>query len=335
METRGRHFLIGMTVLIFVAAFFAMAIWLTRADFDEKIHTFRISFQGSVTGLGIGGDVRYRGIRVGEVVDISIDPADPARVQTLVEIDGSVPIRQGDVAKLTAQGITGLAFINIQGALAKNAPLTPVQGQEYAEIPSQASDLEKLFSDTPQLINRAILVAERLADFLGQDNQQNVQNILADVSAITRALADQQGRIDRVLAALEGASSDVSKTLASARNVADRSVTLVDEAGKTMRGVRQAAGTFNSVMGRDVKTLVAELRASNRDLKKLLGSASGLVGDNSSAIEDFATDGLGDVRRLVTEARLLVASMQRVMERLETGGAQSLLGLEGAEVKAE
>ena len=157
----------------------------------------------------------------------------------------------------------------------------------------------------------------------------------ADVAKCLRLFTElPMSEIER-LAALEGASSDVSKTLASARNVADRSVTLVDEAGKTMRGVRQAAGTFNSVMGRDVKTLVAELRASNRDLKKLLGSASGLVGDNSSAIEDFATDGLGDVRRLVTEARLLVASMQRVMERLETGGAQSLLGLEGAEVKAE
>jgi len=96
-------------VLLLTLAFFGFSIWLARVDLDQKLQSYDIHFSGSVAGLGVGGDVRYRGIKIGSVTSIAIDPDNPARVLTTVAVDGTTRLREGDVARLALQGITGIA----------------------------------------------------------------------------------------------------------------------------------------------------------------------------------------------------------------------------------
>ena len=73
MESRANHLLVGSFVLISVAAVFAFVIWLARVQLHEDFNVYRIYFEGSVQGLGIGGDVQYRGIRIGAITDLAIN----------------------------------------------------------------------------------------------------------------------------------------------------------------------------------------------------------------------------------------------------------------------
>ncbi|MGI9303331.1 MAG: MlaD family protein, partial [Gammaproteobacteria bacterium] len=86
METRASYLLIGGFVLAVIAAGFAFVVWLAKVEFDREFTQYDIYFDGSVAGLGLGGDVRYRGIKIGAVTAIGVDPADPARVRVTVEL---------------------------------------------------------------------------------------------------------------------------------------------------------------------------------------------------------------------------------------------------------
>ena len=75
METRASYVVVGTFVLALFAAAFGVVIFLTRANLEDAPRPYMSYFSGSVTGLQIGSAVRYRGVPVGTVTDIRIDPA--------------------------------------------------------------------------------------------------------------------------------------------------------------------------------------------------------------------------------------------------------------------
>lgn len=333
METRASHLLIGSVVLIFTFAFFGFAIWISQASLDEEKQLYDIYFRGSVAGLSVGGDVRYRGIKIGSVTDIVIDPRDPSQVKTTVEIDEDVLIREGDVATLKLQGITGVAYVNIEGAAAKSPPVKAPPLAERPIIPSAPSDIEKLFSGAPELLTRAILVTERLADLLGQENQESVSGILTDLKTVTGTLAGQDMRIDSVLKSLDESAADIAATMKAARELVESSSGVIADTKETLSVARGAIAGVDQVVSKDAGQLLSELRATNQEIGEMMSTLNGLLQDNEQYLSSFANDGLGEFQRFITEARLLVASLSRLTERLEAGGAQSLFGNEGAVVE--
>ena len=164
METRASHVLIGGFVLLVIVGLFAFVIWLARVQIDREFARYDIYFEGSVAGLGIGGDVSYRGIRVGTVISITVNPDDPSRVRVIAEIGSDTLIREGDQASLQLQGITGVAFVNSEGATAEKPLIGAKADEPRPVIPSKPSQIEKLFQGAPELINRGIILTERASE---------------------------------------------------------------------------------------------------------------------------------------------------------------------------
>ena len=67
METRASHVVIGAFILVIVAGAFGFVLWLAKIEIDQQYAYYRVTFEEAVSGLSIGGDVRYNGIPVGVV----------------------------------------------------------------------------------------------------------------------------------------------------------------------------------------------------------------------------------------------------------------------------
>ena len=65
METRAHHLLIGSFMLVFLTGIVAFVLWLAKSEVDREVARYNVFFTGSVAGLGLGGDVRFNGIKVG------------------------------------------------------------------------------------------------------------------------------------------------------------------------------------------------------------------------------------------------------------------------------
>ena len=81
METRASYIAVGAFVLVLILGLVGFVIWVGKFRGAEQFARYDILFAGSVTGLQVDGTVRYRGIPVGRIIDIRIDPrqhrADP------------------------------------------------------------------------------------------------------------------------------------------------------------------------------------------------------------------------------------------------------------------
>jgi hypothetical protein len=70
-----------------------------------------------------GAAVLFNGIRVGEVVDLQLNPDNPREVTAAIAVVAGTPVRTDTRAGLEFQGLTGVPVISLLGGDAGAAPL--------------------------------------------------------------------------------------------------------------------------------------------------------------------------------------------------------------------
>ena len=320
METRASHLLVGIFVVLFVSAIFGFITWLVRADIDREIAYYDIEFTSAVSGLGVGGDVRFNGVKVGAVSSIRIDREDPRKVRVRIEVGAETPARADSVATLEFQGVTGVSFVQISGGTTQSAMLPAKSRGAIPVIASRPSRIAELFEGAPDLINRSIVLVDRVADLVNEENRKHFGGIVADLNTLSGAIAKREREIGRIIEAFERGSEDFAETARSVRSMSAKLDVIVDKAGGTMTGVDE---------------LVRDGRRAAVALANVSEEAHALLAENRRPIENFTGDGLSEIRRFVSEARILVGSIARVAARIEDDPSQVLFGSRESEFKLE
>ena len=128
MEDRAKFVLIGLFTFAVIAGAFGFVYWLHANAGTEESATYRVIFDGSVTGLRVGAPVLFNGIRVGDVTSLQLTK-DPAQVAALLSIDKNTPVRSDTRVTLEFSGLTGIASVSLKGVLASSPPLKAKDGE--------------------------------------------------------------------------------------------------------------------------------------------------------------------------------------------------------------
>src|SRR6266511_791600 len=154
METDKHYFVEGLFIIgIAVAAAF-FSVWLVSSGHRDDV-LYRIHFTESVSGLAIGDPVKFHGVDIGSVKTMTLDPADPRKVQVDVRLRKEAPVKTDTKASLKLKGITGVVFVELNGGAPNAQSLiaaTP-EGQ-VPEIPSEKSSLASVIDQLPKVIEK-------------------------------------------------------------------------------------------------------------------------------------------------------------------------------------
>jgi phospholipid/cholesterol/gamma-HCH transport system substrate-binding protein len=326
VESKSNHIVVGSFVLLLVAGLIAFIIWTVKSDVDSITKTYTVYFTGSVSGLNESGSVRYRGIPVGTITDIRIDPKNVDRVQVTLEISGDTPIKEDTVASVEMAGITGVSFVQIAGGTNQSPPLRAARGNKHPIIPSKQSGLQELFSNTPELINRVITLTDAATKLLDQRNRDSIASTLTNVDVLTGTLAANSGNIDLLIADASLATRSLRETMAETNllvvETRDNLARMTANANKVLNTANETIG----VLGPDAQLLIADVRTATASLTRTSDEMGALIAENRVPLKDFTEDGLYEFARLITEMRALVASLSRISEQLEADPAGFLFG---------
>jgi phospholipid/cholesterol/gamma-HCH transport system substrate-binding protein len=311
METQARHVLVGSFVIAILAAIFIAIVWIAGVEPGRKPAVLDIYFTGSVTGLVEGAPVRYSGVQIGRVKDISLDPANVERVRVRIEVDRPTVIKEDAFASLELQGITGYAFVQITGGTKDSPVLRAKEGERYPVLQSTPSRLEKVFQNAPELLDRALLIADRLAAVLDDKNREALTETLQNIQNATAALGGKGNEINGIL--VEGAETmrELRKTLVSINRLSD--------------------GLNTSLIAKDgaIAKLNTALDSADTAVRKLSDMSTRLdaaVQENRPALREFSQRGLGELNQLITETRQLVAGLSRLASEIERDPARFFFG---------
>lgn len=301
METRVSYTLVGLFVVLLGAALVGVVLWLGKGGYGTVYETYYAYMRESVSGLSLNAPVKYRGVEVGRVQEIILNPDNPEEVRLTLEIVRGTPVKQDTLAVLDTQGLTGLASINLTGGSRDSPPLTAEPGATYPVIKSGPSlffrldsALSRFLADEtlPRLLANLNRLAVEARTVLGDDNRAAMNEILRDLSNVTRTLAGRREAMDQgVLRAAE-----------VMEHVADLTKTLSRQMPEIMERMNRAAGA---------------LEAMTREVARTSTAVGAAVNQTRPDVERFARQTLPETGLLIAELRQLTASLRRVAMQLE------------------
>lgn len=302
METRAHHLLIGLFTVVTITAALAFALWI-GASSEGRQEIYDVLFDENVSGLSKGSAVEFKGIRVGVVDDLRINPADARLIRARIRVDANAPIYADTRARLNTATITGLSTIRLSDG--NGPPLHPQPG-EIPIIPTEPSSLSKLLNSSEDVIVNANGLLVHAQALLSERNLTSIGRSLENLEQATGALAAEREDMRRTLNQLASASTQANAVLTEATQLMRSANRLLDGQGQSALDSAQRS--------------MAALERTMQSLDKLLA-------DNRAPLNTGLT-ALADLGPAVAELRATLASLRAISRRLEERPADYLLGLE-------
>jgi len=291
MERDANYTAVGAFVILVVAMAGLFVYWYSDSREHRDYQRYEIYFEGSVTGLAVGSQVRYLGVDVGRVARISLDPRTAERVQVIVDIDAKAPVSPRTLARLSLQGVTGLLYVDLQQAKAGESIVPHVLSVKFPVINAARSDFDVLLATLPDVAGRSRELLARLQDLLSPENTAAVSKTLANVSAASATLPE------------------------TSRNIRDLVVELRATTGET-RELMQGLQAATKTLGPDIGKVVVRLRETADNIAGVTQKLDQMASDNSADLRAFTRDGLPEFDRTLREARGTADDLRTLLRQL-------------------
>ena len=205
MYSRVNYTIVGIFVLLFGAGLVMFFFWLAKYGVNQEYNTYKLYMKESVAGLSKDSVVKLRGVDVGRVSEIRIDPKNIERVEVVVKIKEGIPIKEDMVAHTQMLGITGLLSIEIDGGSNEAKTIKP-NDDTVPVITTAPSWLNKTTEGLGELSSNMTELTKRTQLLLSDKNIENFSKTLANIEKITAEgteledkLADTLEKFDKQL----------------------------------------------------------------------------------------------------------------------------------------
>jgi phospholipid/cholesterol/gamma-HCH transport system substrate-binding protein len=195
MDTKANFIRIGAATVIGVLLIMAFAAWISSSDLRRGANEYDVVFDEPVRGLTEGGEVRFNGIKVGEVRDLRIDPDNPNRVIARVRISSDVPVREDSEGQLEPIGLTGVTLIQLSAGAGEE--LRPNAFAGVPQIRGRGSQIDLIVAQGEAIVMRASEAMAAVRDLLTDENIARVTRIIENLESVSTQLADTRSVISR------------------------------------------------------------------------------------------------------------------------------------------
>jgi phospholipid/cholesterol/gamma-HCH transport system substrate-binding protein len=294
MENRSHAFMTGIFTLSLLVAAILFGIWFNRdrVEYDPYLLATTLS----VPGLNPQAAVRYRGLEVGKVDEIDFDPKMTGQILIHLSIDPETPITKTTYATLGYQGVTGIAYIQLDDD-SVGSPRLATNADNPARIPLHPGLLDQLEKRGTAILSQAEKVTEKLNDLLSDENRKTILAAFSDVSDTVNRYKELPERL--------GPTIDRLPALAT-----------------------KAEGAIDSVnaLAQDVTRLSQSLQGPDGTLTRLGNSVDRAVNGVEAVTTGAQLETLPSITALTDETRSSMRSVRRTMNTLNDRPQSILFG---------
>lgn len=317
MLSKVNYTLVGLFVVLLGAALLGVVFWLTVGG-NPKVHDrYRVYFPESVAGLNPKATVRYRGVEVGQVQLIQLNPNDPDQVAVVLGIERGTPIRRDTIATLSTRGLTGVASVELSGSRPDSPPLEKQPNEDLPVIQAGPSLVARLDDAFNNILTNVNSLSHRLEQLLGDDNQKAIADILRNGSTITGAIAGRADSVDRIVKNVEGFTGELAKRAERLGKVLDRLALDLESGGDLISQTRATLTDFRAA-AQSVRKTADTFQQTGQDV-------SGVAQVGRQELRRLGDIG-PSVNEILVQASDLVETLRRLAELLEQHPRALILG---------
>ncbi len=296
MENRAHALAAGLFALALGLGLMA-AIWWFSQD-REQMQEVVLVARDDIGGLGSQARVRFRGLAIGSVGEIRIDPADSRNILVRIWVSEDLPLTRGTRASIGTIGVTGLAFVQLDDRGTDPTPLVGEAGKA-PRINLESGLLSQLGEHALEAVEQFRSLSERLSRVFDDEGVSRLRTTLA--------------RIESAAAGMDQSFNEVPKTLAALHSVL------------TPENVARLSATLQHL-----ERSSAQAPPAMVELRALIGRVDAMatrLDQTTTAASDGLVDGsLPQLNLLLRELTTSSRRMGRLIEELEAAPQMLLLG---------
>ncbi|MFM9912749.1 MAG: MlaD family protein [Methylophilaceae bacterium] len=305
MENKAYTFIAGLFALLLTGAVLTAFWWLGGTHTPQKVYQITSVFP--VSGLNSQAAVRFRGVTVGRVEDIQFDPSNPRNILIGISVDESLPLTRGSFAQLAQQGVTGLAYIELDDDSKDHVALGSGQ------IPLRESDISELMKSGKNIIAKT----EKLEDSAGK--------LLGTLNQIVNE--ENSKKITRLIDNMERSSAVLEPLLRSSQHTSERAGKLMDEIkphelSATLDAVRLASMSAKET----AETAQPTLKQARESLAEFERIAQHLEQVAASTADNVNDETLPRIHQLTEQLTHDAQNLNKLMQTLEQNPQSAIFG---------
>lgn len=349
---RRNYFRVGVFVALTLLLIVAAVIVLGGGALFRRTVTMETYIEESVQGLDVGSAVRYRGVKVGTVKEITfvgvaynLAPSDPRffQVGQIVTVRMQIDlaafrggqstdqleaimrrlVSNGLRVRLASQGITGTSYLEVDYVPPeRNPPLQISWVPDHYYLPSAPSVISRLSSAAEQVFTRleeanieqVATEATHLLRELRETNKQ-VQTLVSGVE-ITKAIGDVTAAAQRVRSIAEAADENVGNILVDLRET-------------TLRLSSFSAELHQQLSGPTIRGIVQSIKESAQDIRTAVASlpeATAAAGRAARRADSLIAEGQQDLQGLLQNLNQISENLKALTENARRYPSQLLFG---------
>jgi ABC-type transporter Mla subunit MlaD len=328
MKASTLYLRVGALVVVGAALAVGFLLFLAGGRGSGPTTAFETYSRESVQGLDVGAPVRYRGVAVGRVSEIGLVSAEYRRpegtpyteafrlvfVRFVVDTSrvGEVPspeeaIRLGLRARITAQGITGVNYVELDFVDPNRFPVQTIPWTpRFPVVPSIPSTVEQVRSAAETLM-------QRLSEVPLDEIMTNLNELLATLrqqasGGDAATILNETARTAELLRqAVQG--SEIDQTLLDLRRTTEAARELL--AGSELRGAVANTAAAAAELRRAAAALPGTLATMDRTLR---------------SARDTTLDIQSELVPILNNLRAVTANLRATTEALRNSPSQTLFG---------
>jgi phospholipid/cholesterol/gamma-HCH transport system substrate-binding protein len=270
--TRRNEVMVGVVVLLSIVLIVFGVIWLQGLNLGREQKSIQARFS-EVGQLLDGGNVKFRGVPIGRVDKIELEPSGAGVLVTML-VDDNVRMPEDPVVILAPESMFG-------DWQAEIVPRSLFPKYNYAESPDPAvlpgfslPDMVRLTAVADEIANNLREISTRFGEAFTTQTADNIRMAIENIQEVSAQLT---GLVSKQQLAIENLSKDLERTSEAAGQAAttmNRAFAEIETAiggGKLLNIVSNVERTSSRT-----DSLVSILVTTSRDLRVAAGTADSM-----------------------------------------------------------
>jgi phospholipid/cholesterol/gamma-HCH transport system substrate-binding protein len=280
MENKAHALIAGLFTILLLAGAVFIGIWLNR-DRVQWV-PYLIATKMSVPGLNPQASVRYRGLDVGKVDDLGFDPKETGQILIHIRVQPDTPITQSTYATLGYQGVTGIAYIDLDDDGSSKERVSSTK-KKVAPIEMRPGVIDQLQTRGLAILAQTEEMAKRINSLLEPENREAILTAVNNVGGAAKQLETIPKQMQPTLSKLPALTAQAQEALSSLASLSKDAKVLavnlneitarLNQTGGALDNISDSASRFGGVATRleyDLPSLTNDAHASMRNLNRTL-----------------------------------------------------------------
>ena len=314
MDSKVNFTLVGAFLFIFIFALIGFSFWLGKYGLEsKKVDFYKVYLEESISGLNIESSIKYKGLLVGVVKDINIDPNNSQQLEILIEVTEGTPIKEDTVAVLEAQGVTGLKYIDLVGG-SKDSAMLLSKKDEIAVIRSRQSFFGNLGNSAQDITKKVSNVLDKLDILLSKNNIEQISNVISNANILTKNLNNTVLNID---SDIKKATKQINLTLVKADKIISNDIQVtINNLEKFTEQLNATLLKTDSLIDKDIKITLEKVSIASDSTSKAFKGFGQLVKDGKLDLKEITSDSLKKFDILMIELERTIQNAQKSIDNL-------------------